>query len=182
MQIRTGKWKVVVAAFSLIGFQTSGHAIDSFSVEAGVGEKVQLVRLGTQWNWESRWFESNGSHVGGYWDLSVARWRGTSYKNMEGRHQNINSIGITPVFRWQQDNKKGLYAEAAVGANLLSDLYDNNGTQLSTRFEFGDHAGIGYVFDSKLDIALKIIHYSNAGIKEPNDGENFISLRVRYPF
>jgi lipid A 3-O-deacylase len=182
MQISTSKWKIVGVGLVLMVFHGLGQAVDSFSVETGFGQKVQMLRLGAQWNWESRWYESEGSHIGGYWDLSVARWRGTRYGNKAGQDQNINSIGITPVLRWQQDNKKGFYTEIGIGANLLSDIYDNNGRQLSTHFEFGDHAGIGYVFDSKLDIGLKLIHYSNAGIKQPNDGENFISLRVMYPF
>jgi lipid A 3-O-deacylase len=182
MKIRSSKWKIFVLGFALMEFQALAHAIDSFTLEGGVGKEAQIVRAGVQWNWDSRWFQSNGNHISGYWDVSAARWRGTRYKNTDGRHQYITSVGVTPVFRWQQDNLKGFYAEGGVGVNLLSELYDNDGSQLATRFEFGDHIGIGYVFDSKLDLGLKYLHYSNAGIKEPNDGADFILLRLRYSF
>jgi lipid A 3-O-deacylase len=157
-------------------------AVDSVSIETGVGQKVQMARLGAQWDWGSRWFKSRESHVGGYWDLTVAQWRGTKYRNTQGERQNITNIGITPVFRFQKDDNKGLYAEAGVGLNLLSKLYDNNDTHLSTRFQFGDHVGIGYVFQNKLDLSLRFQHFSNAKIKTPNDGVEFLTIRARYIF
>ena len=37
-----------------------------------------------------------------------------------------------------------------------------------------DHLGVGYVTQSKWDLGLKIQHYSNASIKRPNSGANFL--------
>jgi len=99
-----------------------------------------------------------------------------------GATQNIGDIGITPVLRWQSDDKHGLYAEAGIGAHLLSEVYNNNGRAFSTSFQFGDHIGVGYVFNNKLDIALKVQHFSNGGIKHPNSGVNFAVLKAGYPF
>lgn len=175
-------WKGAALGMVLLGCHTMGRAVDSFTVEGGAGEDVQIVRAGVQWDWEKRWFRSNGKHIGGYWDLSVARWRGTHYKNDDGRHQYITSIGITPVFRWQRDDKKGFYVEGGVGINQLSEHYNNNEKQLSSKFQFGDHIGVGYVFDNKIDFGVKYLHYSNAGIKEPNDGADFVLARMRYFF
>lgn len=160
----------------------AAFAFDSISFEAGGGEDVKMVRLGMQWKWERQWWRSNGTHVGGYWDASIAQWRGDRFRNIPGATQNITAIGITPVFRFQKDSGKGLYAEAGIGLNLLSDLYDNSGRQLSTRFEFGDHIAVGYVFNNNLDLKLKIQHFSNGSIKKPNDGVNFAILSASYPF
>ena len=172
----------LAAAAMLLGVHGAAQAVDSFTVEAGAGEEVQIVRAGVQWNWEQRWFQSNGNHIGGYWDLSIAQWRGTKHQNVDGKNQYITSIGITPVFRWQRDDLKGFYGEVGVGANLLSELYNNNNKKLSTAFEFGDHIGFGYVFNNDVEIGIKYLHYSNAGIKKPNDGADFILMRLRYPF
>lgn len=177
----TGRWTALIGV-AMLGFVLPASAIDSMSFEAGAGSRVEMVRVGAQWDWQSRWFQSNGSHVGGYWDLSVAQWRGTRYQGIPGQHQNITSVGLTPTLRWQRDDKQGWYAEVGIGANLLSKLYDNNGNRLSTRFQFGDHIALGYVFNKNLDIALKVHHYSNAQIKQPNDGADFVGLRVKHKF
>lgn len=158
-----------------------GYAVDSASFEFAAGAQTKMARAGVQWKWDRQWVRSNGTHIGGYWDLSLAQWRGERFRNIPGNTQNIASIGITPVFRFQNDSLKGWYAEAGIGAHLLSKLYDNNDRQLSTRFQFGDHIGIGYVFPNDADIGLKIQHFSNGGIKQPNDGVDFAVIRVSYP-
>lgn len=43
-----------------------------------------------------------------------------------GRRKNLWDIGFTPVFRFQNDNKKGLYYEAGIGVHALSELYNND--------------------------------------------------------
>lgn len=156
-------------------------AADSASIEFGTGDKTKMVRLGAQWKWDSKWWQSNGTHIGGYWDFTLAQWRGNRFRNVPGNRQDITAVGITPVFRWQNDSLKGFYAEAGIGAHLLSELYDNNDQQLSTRYQFGDHIGVGYVFSNNVDVSLKIQHFSNASIKKPNDGVNFAVVRVSFP-
>jgi hypothetical protein len=158
------------------------YAVDSVSFEFGSGNKTTMARFSAQWNWNKQWWKSNGTHIGGYWDLTLSQWHGRRFENTSGRTQNLTAIGITPVFRFQNDTLKGLYAEAGIGAHLLSRLYDNNDRQLSTSFQFGDHLGLGYVFDNNLDLGLKIQHFSNGSIKQPNDGVNFAIIRVSYPF
>ena len=180
--MRFDQWKILIAGIALTAAHGAVQAIDSTYLQLAVGRRVQMVGLGAQWDWERRWFQSNGAHLGGYWDLSLAQWRGTQYRNIPGATQHITSVGLTPVFRLQHDRNKGFYAEAGIGIHLLSDLYDNNDSRLSTRLQFGDHGGIGYVFDNKLDIGLRLQHFSNAGVKEPNDGINFAVIRASYAF
>ncbi|NMM26356.1 MAG: acyloxyacyl hydrolase [Glaciimonas sp.] len=174
--------KALCASIAILGMQTSSQAADSVSVEAATGNKTQMVRLGAQWNWADKWWQSNNTHIGGYWDLTLGQWRGTQYRNQPDTIQNITDIGITPVFRFQRDSKIGPYAEAGIGAHLLSQVYDNNGRAFSTAFQFGDHIGIGYVFANKIDLGLKIQHFSNGGIKHPNSGANFAVLSAKLIF
>ncbi|MBS1187058.1 MAG: hypothetical protein H6R04_1076 [Burkholderiaceae bacterium] len=176
------KWKLLVTSVALAAMQTSANAVDSVSLEYGSGSNARLERVALQWNWSQRWFASNGNHIGGYWDLSLARGEERKHRNIEGARRNIYGIGITPVFRWQQDNKKGFYAEAGIGAHLMSHTSDNAGNQLSTAFQFGDHLGVGYVFGNGLDLGLKLQHFSNGGIKKPNTGANFAIMRASYAF
>ena len=182
MLLQKNSLKFALAALALVGLQSPSYAVDSTSVEVGAGEKVQLLRLGAQWDWKDvAWWQSNGTHIGGYWDLSVAEWQENKYNNTNTQKR-LTNIGFTPVFRFQRDDKRGFYVEGGVGINLFSELYNNNGKQLSTAFQFGDHVGGGYVFANGVDVGIKLQHFSNGGIKEPNAGQNFAVLKVGYHF
>ena len=104
------------------------------------------------------------------------------YRNVPGWEKGLWDVGFTPVFRFQNDNKKGIYYEAGIGVHLLSSLYKNDSRELSTAFQFGDHIGIGYVMQNNWEVALKLQHFSNASIKRPNGGANFLELKAAYHF
>ena len=171
-----------VAALAASPALAAGSAFDAASLEAGSGPKVRMVRIGAQSQWEKQWFVSNGTHLSGYWDLSLGQWRASAYRNMPGQHQDITNVGFTPVLRFQADDKQGWYAEGGIGLNLLSKRYDNDGHQMSTHFQFGDHLGAGYVFANRWELGMKLQHFSNGGYKKPNSGANFVILKVARPF
>jgi hypothetical protein len=179
---KIGKIAAALAALTMSQASSAQSWLDSASLELGAGDQVQMLRFGVQKDWNAHWLASNGRHLGGYWDANIAYWRGTDFKHMSDHNQNLAVIGITPVFRYQNDNKLGWYGEAGIGASLFSELYDNAGNHLSTAFEFADHVGVGYVLDNKWDVSARIQHYSNGGIKHPNSGVNWLVLRVARPF
>lgn len=185
MSFDTIMWKPVVALSALLALQpvfAADRLVDSAAVEAGAGSKVQMIRFSAQKNWERSWFESNGTHLSGYWDANVAQWRANSYRNVPGQHQNITAVNLTPVFRFERADKKGWYGEGGIGLSLLSELYDNDTYRLSTHFQFGDHIGAGYVFDNKWELGAKLQHYSNGGYKHPNTGVNWLVVKAAYHF
>ena len=184
MYSKNNFWKFVVVASALLAVQScfATDMIDSVSGEFATGDKTKMLRIGVQSDWSARWFQSNGTHLSGYWDASIARWRGNAYRDVSGATQNITDIGFTPVFRFQRDDKKAWYAEGGIGVHHLSDRYDNDGHQLSTRFQFGDHIGLGYVFDNRWELGMKIQHFSNGGYKKPNSGVDFIEVKASYHF
>jgi hypothetical protein len=173
------------AALALLATQAGAAGnglVDSVSLDAGTGARVRMLRLAVQQDWERQWFASNGRHLGGYWDLAGAYWRGNAYRNVPGQRQNLAVVSLTPVLRYQRDDKLGWYAEGGIGASLFSQLYNNDDNRLSTAFQFADHIGIGYVTANKWDLGVKLQHYSNASIKRPNSGVNFIIASARYQF
>jgi lipid A 3-O-deacylase len=182
MVLRSLCCKIMIGGGLLAGICPASFAVDSVSLEIGTGNRTRLTRAGMQWAWERQWRNSDGTHVGGYWDLTLAQWQSSRYRNQPGNKHLLTAIGITPVFRFQNDSLAGLYGEAGIGLHHLFDLYDNNGRQLSTNFEFASHVGVGYVFQNSLDIGVKIQHFSNGSIKKPNNGVNFIVLRTSYRF
>jgi lipid A 3-O-deacylase len=157
-------------------------AADSISLEAGSGNKTRVIRLGAQWAWDAEWNILDNARLSGYWDVSLAYWHGTRHKDNPSSDQNLAAIGITPVFRLTPKGAYGAYVELGIGGpHVLSELYDNNRRQLSTNLQFGSHLGLGYIFSNKLDAAIRYQHYSNASIKKPNDGVNFLIFRLSYP-
>ena len=173
---------IAVLAALLLSLPCRAVDLDGASIEAGSGRKVSMLRLGLQSNWDSRWWQSNGSYIGGYWDATIAQWRGTAYRQVSGQRLTLASIGLVPVFRFQGDDRKGWYAEGGIGIELLSRLYNNDGHMLSTAFQFDDRIGAGYVFSHGWDVGLRLEHVSNGGIKKPNKGANFVQLRVARQF
>ena len=170
----------VAAALSLACLTGAAGAVDGISLEAGSGDGADMARVGLQWQWKSRWFQGENWHLGGYWDLALGYWHRSS---PPGYNEDITEIGLTPVFRFQRNDLKGPYLEAAVGFHLLSrtSLGDK---RFSTQFQFGDHLGAGLRFGAKgeFDLGYRFQHLSNAGIKRPNDGINFHQVRLQYHF
>ena len=182
MTLTTPPWKAACCAGLLFGFCSSAYAADSVSLELGKGNGTRLTRIGVQWTWDRVWRKRNNTHIGAYWDVNLAQLRSDRFQNQASRMQRLTALGVTPVFRLQNENLTGLYGEAGVGLALLSDLYDNNGHRLSTSFQFASQLGIGYVFRNGVDLGLKIQHFSNGSIKKPNNGVNFVVARVSYRF
>jgi lipid A 3-O-deacylase len=176
----------VLAAVAALSFAHLAHAdepwVETGSLDFGTGASVRMLRLGVQKDMHKDWLQSNGNHVGMYWDFSLAQWRGNRHRDVPGQHQNITVIGATPTFRWQSDSRKGWFGELGIGYFLMSELYNNDSNRLSTAFQFGDHLGIGYKFDNKWEVVAKIQHFSNASIKKPNSGVNFAQVKVVRPF
>jgi lipid A 3-O-deacylase len=158
--------------------------VDSAYVEYGSATNLKMVRLGATKDFkpEWTWFDSNGSHVAGYWDASAGYWEARQWESVPGNKKHLYDVGFTPVFRLEKTNKKGFYLEGGIGAHVLSSVYYNSRKHLSTAFQFGDHIAVGYVFDNNWDITLKGQHFSNGGIKEPNSGVNLLMLKAAYRF
>ncbi|MBI3937087.1 MAG: acyloxyacyl hydrolase [Betaproteobacteria bacterium] len=175
--MRIASWCVAAALLSA----GNAHAVDGFAVEAGNGDATDMARIGIQWNWKKRWFQGASWHLGGYWDLQLGYWRGHS---AAGGNNTITDLGLTPVFRLQQNDLKGLYAEAAIGFHLLSKTAINADRKFGSSFQFGDHVGAGYRFGTKgeFDVSYRYQHLSNGGIQQPNQGISFNQIRFQYHF
>jgi hypothetical protein len=186
MSFKNKLFTAIAAAAALMAAQSSfaadGSLVDGAYGEFATGSKIKMVRFGATSDWDQRWFQSNGTHLSGYWDASIGGWRGTAYQNVRGQTQKLWDIGFTPVFRFENDNKLGMYYEAGIGVHMLSKLYNNDDNRLSTHFQFGDHVGIGYVLSNKWDLSAKIQHFSNGGYKHPNSGVNYLVLHAGYHF
>ena len=150
------------------------RAADGVSAELGYNDEVRMWRAGLQWKWERRWWRGGSWELGGYWDLSAGGWR--------NGEQTIYDLGLTPVFRLEGTAPGSPYLEAGIGFHVISDLHIDYDRSFSTRFQFGDHVGVGMRFGprSRYDVGLRLQHLSNGGIRKPNPGIDFLQLRLQY--
>jgi opacity protein-like surface antigen len=146
-------------------------ALDGVSVEAGRGTgQTDLLRAGLQWRGHTKWFEHSGWRIVHYIDLAFGGWNNGD--------TTVYDLGFTPVFRFER-SPDAPYFEAAIGFHAVSNLHFERNRETSTRFQFGDHIGAGFVH-GRYDFGVRLQHLSNGGIRNPNPGINFLVLRVQY--
>jgi lipid A 3-O-deacylase len=155
-----------------------GLAPSRLFVQAGAAEQSQMLVFGAVWDW--RWQKPLSSGLlTGYWEVSFGRW--SSQADPSGSSFAwVTQLGVTPVLRWYPGAETARwFVEAGVGANVLAPIYRSRNKRFSTEFNFGDHLAVGWHMGAghQHEISLRVQHFSNAGIKHPNPGENFLQLR-----
>ena len=138
------------------------------------GESTMVYRLGAQFDFERSWWQSDVGRLTGYWDAGYTFWDGDETSSN-------HSLSFAPVFVYEfaGENVKP-YIEAGIGVAAFADtrLEDND---LGSSFQFEDRIGFGVRFAGQ-EIGLRAIHYSNAGLKQPNDGSETYTLHYRMSF
>lgn len=87
-------------------------------------------------------------------------------------------VGLTPIARWWFLPDTAL--EAGIGANLFSATRIGS-KRISTSYQFGDSIGLYHrLAGSPWGLGVRFTHYSNADIKRPNPGQNYLQLRISY--
>lgn len=182
----TSAWRLLAVAALCLG-GTTAHAFQDAAtglyVEAGRtpgGSDTDLLSLGLVLPWPALTSPS------GPWsfqtDLYLGQWR---TRDRDGNHRNDTQLGAIATLRYRFDQGNSpWFAEAGLGATVLDHLYHSRERDFSTAFQFTEAAGIGRSFGShgEHELSLRVQHFSNADIKRPNPGENFIRLRYVHRF
>ena len=137
-----------------------------WGVSLGSGQstdRIDIYRAGLLKQWNIKWLESKTGYVCGYFELSYNRW--------EHGGDDVNAVAFSPVFQYVFHAGNATwypYIEAGIGVACLDD-YTINNRDLSSNLLFEDRVGVGIKIKN-VDINLRYMHYSNAALKEPNDG------------
>jgi lipid A 3-O-deacylase len=180
------QWRVALGILcALHSTLCSGQSVldpSACFVQLGTAKDTHQLSSGLAWDWTPKW-PLLGGEVTGYWELSVSGW---SYPSMDGRQQAwLGQLGVVPTFRYMPlFGRSDWFAEIGVGAAATTRLYQTNQKRFSTRFNFADHIAVGLRFGAarEHELALRLRHFSNAGIKQPNPGENFVEVRYVHRF
>ncbi|MBD9470149.1 acyloxyacyl hydrolase [Pseudoxanthomonas sp. PXM01] len=143
-------------------------------VQGGVAEDAQSLTVGMSrdWRWEKQY---RYGHISGQWQGEVGRWHSDS--------ENSTQVGLSPALRWRPNGwSDGWFVEGGIGVNVIFPKYDTKKKEFSTTFNFGDHIALGKRFGAsdQHEWSLRFQHFSNARIKRPNPGENFLQFRYTH--
>ncbi|NIX91706.1 acyloxyacyl hydrolase [Pseudomonas fulva] len=126
-------------------------------------------RAGLSFDWDKQWFETSVGHLTGYWDAGYTYWEGA---DASGAH----SLSFSPVFTYEFSGFTYTpYIEAGIGIAAFSKTRVGD-QRMGSSFNFEDRIGLGLKLPSEQKVGIRAIHYSNAGIRQPNDGIESYSL------
>ena len=176
------RWQTGLLGLSLLGFQMPALGFDSASLEFSNGNRTHVLRLAGQTRSPTSFAPTATTKIDLSWEWSLAYWRGTRVDPETGSRNPLFDLGFGPDFRWISRSGRGFFGEGGLAIHTLSGNYGNNGRRLSTKLQFLTHLGVGYVFENAVFLSLRAEHVSNGSIKQPNDGVNFVGIRVGRPF
>lgn len=133
------------------------------------------LRAGLVSHWDKQWLVSQTGHLSGYWDTGYTYWEGGK------RSSAAHSLSFTPVFtytfvnaRWQP------FIEGGIGVAGFSKTRVG-GRYLGAAFSFEERIGAGITLPNQGKLGARVMHYSNAGLKQPNDGIESYALFYQHP-
>lgn len=113
-------------------------------------------------------------------DLSLEYSLGMVRASSDQPNRDLWHVGVTPFGRWWFAANTGV--ELGIGGNVFSGtrLGDKN---ISTAFQFGSSVGLFHRLQgTPWLLGLRLTHYSNADIKQPNPGLDYVQVRASYVF
>lgn len=174
----------LAAAFCAIALPAAaqGWRPDGYFVQGGLGGRgIWSGGVGLAWPWAWKtglW----GTEVSGLTEASISHWSAPTAS--DGR-RSFTQVALVPMFRFRPDQGRSpWFGEAGIGISTMDHHFVTTDKQFTTAFNFVDVLGVGRSFGAgrAQEIGLRLQHVSNAGIKIPNPGQNFLQLRYATSF
>jgi len=169
--------RVLLGCMMLAAWQPLQAAwVDGVDVAVAGGFQGQdIYRVALRKEWSLDWYQDEIGRFSAYADASWNLWRDAG--------EDLQALALSPVLRFDFANGPGgliPYLEVGIGAAYLTQSHLDE-QRLGTRFQFEDRAGLG-MRSQQWDLALRVMHYSNGGIKKPNDGFSMVMVNLGYRF
>lgn len=117
-----------------------------------------------------------------HWDIWVSQWRAV---RASGDRREFSQLGAMGVWRYMPEGAgSAWFVDLGFGGGLFNRIYTTRDHSFSTAFQFTEALGLGYRFgeNKAYEVSVRLQHFSNGGIKEPNPGENLVRIRFSMPF
>ena len=172
----------------LAAFMPFAHAFDmrpdALTVQGGGGdERVRMLGAGLRWDWD---FERlrKAAELTAHTEFLVNQWR--SQRADRSGDAQYTQLVLLPTLRMQlARGASPWFLEFGIGVSWLDHKFETPGHTFSTAWNFYDVLGAGYVIGGPTgrdEIQLRLGHFSNAGLENPNPGETFLQLRYARRF
>ena len=180
---------VIIAVLGILGTACAEPAPsprlapDSFFIKTGLAKDTAAFSLGVGWDQSDWLWSSLPDSVSLTFEGEVGHWQA-----FHPRHEQVEFIqfGVTPLLRFPlaASARCTWFVEGGVGFYFIVPRYRTHEKRFSTSFNFQDLIGLGLRCgeEHRHEVAFYVSHFSNAGIKEPNPGENFLQLRYLWHF
>lgn len=155
---------------------------DAVFVQGGFARNATTTAsVGLAWDWDWERLRRH-AFVNGSTELFVSHLQARSF--VEG-YQGFQQVVLLPVLRMRLDQGRSRwYLETGIGASWMNRTYVTPTKQFGSLWNFYDMLGLGYSWgkDRQHELGLRLVHVSNANIREPNPGEDFVLLRYAQRF
>jgi hypothetical protein len=166
---------VLAAALSAAWPAQADWRPDAWFVEGAIAERdTYAATVGVKWTgaWKRNWI---GTEATGAVDLQLSHWE---WDRFGGGRGSSNVLGVVPLLRLRfAQGRSPWFFEGGIGFTIADRKYNTPDKQFSTAYQFHDVIAIGRTIGNASEISLRVTHTSNAAIKRPNPGENFLQLR-----
>lgn len=162
---KTGRSVLRSLVFILI-LSSSAHATELMLAPGITSEGEATANISLSFDWDKRWFESETGYLGGYWNVAYTWWEAGRFGSDE------QSVSVSPVFVYHF-NAEGWqpFVEAGIGAAYFSDERVGD-RRMGSRAQFADRLAVGVQLSERDALRLRVIHHSNGGLEDPNQGIN----------
>jgi len=156
---------------------------DAMFAQTSSGSSTHAWSAGWQWDWQRRWQIGPSFSLTGYWELSMGRWYAENNWHDSERVW-TTQLSTIPSVRLASAWRPTWYADFGVGPSVLLPLYISRERTFSTEFNFQTHLAFGRLIGAhgQHDFAVRVDHYSNAGLDQPNPGLTLFGMRYAMHF
>lgn len=159
--------RIIVVAGALLAVQVHAEGM-TVMVQAGYSGESEMAGLGLRLSpfWTTRW---GGFNVAAHPEFQINRHH---ERHSEPGSDALWQAGGTAMLRAVY-GEHGMrpYVELGLGLNYLNRT-ELGSNEYSTRFQFGEHLGAGIETRNGWFGGWRFSHYSNGGLRSPNNGLN----------
>jgi len=149
---------------------------DRVFVQAGASARdARVAGLGLRWDappgsWGADWRAAMQVSAG-VWSTGLTEPAGAARRHTA-------QVVVMPLVRWQpQQAASPWFMEAGLGLSLHDRRYAVGYLRQGSRLNFQEEMALGRLLGGGQALSLRLTHMSNAGLRKPNPGETWWSVR-----
>lgn len=178
--IRKNIARLLAAGLCAAGLQ-SAHAFDwrpdGVSLRAGAGGNgTAMAGVGVVWDWDFQRMRRK-AELTAHTELMLNHW---SADAVGGGRQGLTQVALVPSLRMRlARGASPWFIELGIGVSWMDRKFTTPRKTFGSEWNFYDVMGVGYSFgeEHEHELGARWAHVSNAGLKNPNPGQDFLQLR-----